>query len=87
VAIAIQLDPARTSTGCRVPTISPTIEFEPGKSYELPDDQAQALLALPDGPFVRTSLKAAREQAAAEQQSAQTEQQPATEATSTEEAQ
>lgn len=78
MAIAIQLDPAKTSTGCRVPTIAPAIEFEPGKSYELPDDQAQALLALPDGPFVRTSLKAARAQAT---------EQPATEATSTEEAQ
>jgi hypothetical protein len=78
MSLAITLDPARTSTGCRVPTIAPAIEFEPGKSYELPDDQAQALLALPDGPFVRASLKAARAQAT---------EQPATEATSTEEAQ
>jgi hypothetical protein len=62
MAIAIQLDPARTSTGCRVPTIAPALEFEPGKSYELPDEQAQALLALPDGPFKRASLKQAREQ-------------------------
>jgi hypothetical protein len=86
MSLAITLDPARTSTGCRVPTIAPAIEFEPGKSYELPDDQAQALLALPDGPFMRVALKVAREQAAAEQPGAPIEQQPATEATSTEEA-
>jgi hypothetical protein len=62
MAIAVQLDPEKAPTGCSVPTIVPAMEFEPGKSYELPDEQAQALLALPDGPFKRASLKQAREQ-------------------------
>jgi hypothetical protein len=87
MAIAIQLDPARTSTGCRVPTIVPVGEFEPGVAYEFDDETGQKLLDLPDGPFMRVALKVAREQAAAEQQSAPIEQQPATAATSTEEAQ
>jgi hypothetical protein len=62
MAIAVQLDPEKAPTGCSVPTIVPAMEFEPGKSYELSDEQAQALLALPDGPFMRSSLKAARQQ-------------------------
>jgi hypothetical protein len=62
MSTAVQLDPSKAPTGCSVPTIVPAMEFEPGKSYELPDEQAQALLALPDGPFKRASLKQAREQ-------------------------
>ena len=80
MSIAVQLDPDKTQTGCRVPTIVPVIEFEPGVAYELPDEQAQALLALPDGPFMRTSLKSARAQAA----EAETEQPATTEAVTTE---
>jgi hypothetical protein len=68
MAIAVQLDPEKAPAGCSVPTIVPAMEFEPGKSYELPDEQAQALLALPDGPFMRSSLKAARQQQAATEQ-------------------
>lgn len=73
MSTAVQLDPAKTSTGCSVPTIVPAMEFEPGKSYELPDEQAQALLALPDGPFMRSSLKAARQQQAATEQETTTQ--------------
>jgi hypothetical protein len=83
MAIAVQLDPAKTSTGCSVPTIVPAMEFEPGKSYELPDEQAQALLALPDGPFMRSSLKAARAQQATTEQQTETTEAP-TEAAPTE---
>jgi hypothetical protein len=64
MAIAVQLDPEKAPNGCAMPTIVPVGEFFPGQAYELPDEQAQALLALPDGPFRRASLKAAREQAA-----------------------
>jgi hypothetical protein len=64
MAIAVQLDETKAPTGCAVPTIVPVGEFYPGQAYELPDEQAQALLAIPDGPFKRASLKAAREQAA-----------------------
>jgi hypothetical protein len=60
----VQLDADKAPTGCSMPTIVPALEFAPGQIYELPDDQAQALLALPDGPFTRASAKAARAQAA-----------------------
>jgi hypothetical protein len=62
MAIAIQLDPAKDQHRVPCPDHRARLEFEPGVAYELPDDQAQALLALPDGPFKRASLKQAREQ-------------------------
>jgi hypothetical protein len=83
VAIAIQLDPARTSTGCRVPTIVPVGEFEPGVAYEFDDETGQKLLDLPDGPFMRVALKVARAQAT-EQETQATEQPATPEAASTE---
>jgi hypothetical protein len=77
MAIAVQLDETKAPNGCAVPTIVPAGEFYPGQAYELPDEQAQALLAIPDGPFKRASLKAAREQAATDAPTTETTDQPA----------
>ncbi len=60
MSTAVQLDAQKEPTGCRVPTIVPIGEFSPGQAYEVTDEQGEALLALPDGPFVRATLKAAR---------------------------
>lgn len=64
MAIAVQLNPDKVNGNVRMPTIRPVGEFELDTAYEFDDETGKFLLGLPDGPFMRATLKDARAQAA-----------------------